>query len=461
MANVLLVDDEQNVLLTYRAVLERGGHRVSTASTAEDALALFDNEGADVIVTDMNMPGISGIELVKRIRQKSPETEIIVMTGAGSERTGIQAMQAGAYDYLRKADIVPDELILLVEKAAEKSSLQTAIELRTRIAGLREGFENIIGEDPELLEVLGVVKKVAATDSSVLIYGESGTGKELIAEALHANSPRKTKPFVPINCGALPKDLQESELFGYVKGAFTGAQTNKKGLFEEANGGTIFLDELGEMELPLQVKLLRFLQDHKLFRIGDAKPIVVDVRVICATNKDLKKLIAEKRFREDLYYRVNVIALVLPPLRERKGDIPRLAQFFCSVFAERFGRGECKLSDNALEQLLNYDWPGNIRELQNVLERSVILADNPVIGTEHFPKDFNEPHVNLREILEDQPTLDELEKRYILDTLRVTKGNKVLTCERLGISNTTLWRKLKEYGVAQEAGIREETPMVV
>ena len=458
MANVLLVDDEQNVLLTYRTILERGGHRVSTATTAEDAMRTFDEEGADVIVTDMNMPGISGIELVKRIRQKSPGTEIIVMTGAGSERTGIQAMQAGAYDYLKKADIVPDELVLLVEKAAEKSSLQTAIELRTRIAGVREGFENIIGEDAELLSVLSVVKKVAPTDSSVLIFGESGTGKELIAEALHVNSPRKTKPFVPINCGALPKDLQESELFGYVKGAFTGAQTNKKGLFEEANGGTIFLDELGEMELPLQVKLLRFLQDHKVFRIGDAKPITVDVRVICATNKDLKKLIAEKRFREDLYYRVNVISLTLPPLRERKGDIPRLAQFFCDIYSERFGRGECRLSEEALKELTRYDWPGNIRELQNVLERSVILADSPIIGSEHFPKDFNEPRVNYREILEEQPTLDELEKRYILETLRATRNNKVLTCERLGISNTTLWRKLKEYGMAQEAGLKEEVP---
>ena len=458
MANVLLVDDEQNVLLTYRTILERGGHRVSTATTAEDAMRTFDEEGADVIVTDMNMPGISGIELVKRIRQRSPGTEIIVMTGAGSERTGIQAMQAGAYDYLKKADIVPDELVLLVEKAAEKSSLQTAIELRTRIAGVREGFENIIGEDAELLRVLAVVKKVAPTDSSVLIFGESGTGKELIAEALHVNSPRKTKPFVPINCGALPKDLQESELFGYVKGAFTGAQTNKKGLFEEANGGTIFLDELGEMELPLQVKLLRFLQDHKVFRIGDAKPITVDVRVICATNKDLKKLIAEKRFREDLYYRVNVISLTLPPLRERKGDIPRLAQFFCDLFAERFGRGEVRLSEEALRELTRYDWPGNIRELQNVLERSVILADGPIVGSEHFPKDFNEPRVNVREILEEQPTLDELEKRYILETLRATRNNKVLTCERLGISNTTLWRKLKEYGMAQEAGLKEEVP---
>src|SRR5665213_351361 len=365
MANVLLVDDEQNILLTYRTVLERGGHRVSTASTAEDALRSFENEGADVIVTDMNMPGISGIELVKKIRQRSPGTEIIVMTGAGSERTGIQAMQAGAYDYLKKADIVPDELVLLVEKAAEKRSLQTANDLHTRIAGLREGFENIIGEDPVLLEILRVVKKVAPTDSTVLINGESGTGKELIAEALHINSPRKSKPFVPINCGALPKDLQESELFGYVKGAFTGAQTNKKGLFEEANGGTIFLDELGEMELPLQVKLLRFLQDHKVFRIGDAKPITVDVRVICATNKDLKKLINEKRFREDLYYRVNVISLVLPPLRERKEDIPALAHFFCELFAERFGRGECQLSENAIEVLMGYEWPGNIRELQN------------------------------------------------------------------------------------------------
>ncbi len=456
MANVLLVDDEQNILLTYRTILERGGHRVETASTAEDALKAFEAEGADVIVTDMNMPGISGIELVKQIRQRSPGTEIIVMTGAGSERTGIQAMQAGAYDYLRKSDIVPDELVLLVEKAAEKSSLQTAIALRTRIAGLREGFENIIGEDPQLLEVLSVVKKVAPTDSTVLIGGESGTGKELIAEALHINSSRKNKPFVPINCGALPKDLQESELFGYVKGAFTGAQTNKKGLFEEANGGTIFLDELGEMELPLQVKLLRFLQDQKIYRIGDAKPILVDVRVICATNKDLKRLIAEKRFREDLYYRVNVISLHLPPLRERKSDIPILAQFFCQRFSEKFGRPECQLSEKALEELMNYSWPGNIRELQNVLERSVILAEGPSIGTEHFPKDLYDARVRISDIVDDQPTLDELEKRYILETLRATQGNKVLTCERLGISTTTLWRKLKEYGVAQEVGMKEE-----
>jgi two-component system response regulator HydG len=446
MANVLLVDDEQNILLTYKAILERGGHRVATASTAEEALKTFEAEGADIIVTDMNMPGMSGIELVKLIRQRSQGTEIIVMTGAGSERTGIQAMQAGAYDYLRKSDIQPDELVLLVEKAAEKSSLQHAISLRTRIAGLREGFENIIGETQNLLDVLSVVKKVAPTDSTVLVLGESGTGKELIAEAIHVNSGRKNKPFVPINCGALPKDLQESELFGYVKGAFTGAATNKKGLFEEANGGTIFLDELGEMELPMQVKLLRFLQDHKVFRIGDSKPIPVDVRVICATNKDLKKLIVEKKFREDLYYRVNVISLSLPPLRERKTDIPVLANYFVSKYAERFGKGDCYLSNAALEELMSYEWPGNIRELQNVIERSVILAEGSEIGSEHFPKDLTEPKVNVANILQDQPSLDELEKRYILETLKACHGNKVLTCERLGISTTTLWRKLKEYG---------------
>lgn len=456
MASVLLVDDEQNILLTYRTVLERGGHRVATASTAEDALRLFETEGADVIVTDMNMPGISGIELVKQIRQRSPGTEVIVMTGAGSERTGIQAMQSGAYDYLRKSDIVPEELVLLVEKAAEKSSLQTAIALRTRIAGLREGFENIIGEDPALLDVLKVVKKVAPTDSTCLINGESGTGKELIAEALHLNSDRKNKPFVPINCGALPKDLQESELFGYVKGAFTGAQTNKKGLFEEANGGTIFLDELGEMELPLQVKLLRFLQDHKIYRIGDSKPIAVDVRVICATNKDLKRLIEEKKFREDLYYRVNVISLKLPPLRERKSDIATLAQYFIDKYCERFARPQARLTPEAVEELEAYDWPGNIRELQNVIERSVILAESPEIGSEHFPKDLVESRVSVGSILEDNPTLDELERRYILETLRVTGNNKVLTCERLGISTTTLWRKLKEYGVTEKSMAEEE-----
>ena len=456
MANVLLVDDEQNILLTYKVVLERGGHRVSTASTAEEAMKTFEIEGPDVIVTDMNMPGMSGIELVKIIRQKSPGTEVIVMTGAGSERTGIQAMQSGAYDYLKKSDIQPEELVLLVEKAAEKSSLQTAIALRTRIAGLREGFENIIGEDPNLLEVLSVVKKVAPTDSSILILGDSGTGKELIAEAVHINSNRKNKPFVPINCGALPKDLQESELFGYVKGAFTGAQANKKGLFEEANGGTIFLDELGEMELPMQVKLLRFLQDHKIFRIGDSKPIPVDVRVICATNKDLKKLIIEKKFREDLYYRVNVISLTLPPLRDRKGDIPVLANYFIAKYCERFGRPTAHLSPDAMEELVSYEWPGNIRELQNVIERAVILNDGAEIGTDHFPKDLTEPRVNVASILQDQPTLEELEKRYILDTFKACHGNKVLTCDRLGISTTTLWRKLKQFGVDQEVDIGEE-----
>ncbi len=459
MANVLLVDDEQNILLTYKAIFERGGHRVSTASTAEDGLRLFDTEGSDVIVTDMMLPGMSGIDLVKSIKKKSPDTEIIVMTGAGSERTGIEAMRAGAYDYIKKADVQPDELALLVEKAAEKSSLQSAIGLRARIAGLREGFENIIGENQNLMEVLSVVKKVAPTDSSVLILGESGTGKELIAEAIHLNSHRKTKPFVPINCGALPKDLQESELFGYVKGAFTGANTNKKGLFEEANGGTIFLDELGEMELPMQVKLLRFLQDHKIFRIGDSKPILADVRVICATNKDLKKQIAEKKFREDLYYRVNVISLMLPPLRDRKSDIPVLANYFVQKYCERFGKPHRALSQEAMEEMISYDWPGNIRELQNVIERSVILSEGAEIGSDHFPKDLTEPRVNVQNILQEQPTLDELEKRYILETLRACNNNKVLTCERLGISTTTLWRKLKQYGVDQEAGIETEEAM--
>ncbi len=456
MASVILVDDEQSVLVGYKAILERGGHRVSTAGTAEDAILLFESEGADVVVTDVNMPGMSGIELLGIILKRSPCTEVIVMTGAGSERTGIQAMQAGAYDYLRKVDIHPEELVLLVDKAAEKSSLQMAIALSTRIAGLREGFENIIGEDPALMEVLRIVKKVAPTDSTVLINGDSGTGKELIAEALHLNSSRKNKPFVPINCGALPKDLQESELFGYVKGAFTGAQANKKGLFEEANGGTVFLDELGEMEPPLQVKLLRFLQDHKVYRIGDSKPIPVDIRIICATNKDLKKLIAEKKFREDLYYRVNVISLTLPPLRDRKSDIPVLAQYFVDLYCVRFGRPESRLSPEAMKELVAYDWPGNIRELQNVMERSVILAESEVIGSEHFPKDLLEGHVNVEKMFDGQPSLEELEKRYILAILKACRGNKLVTSERLGISTTTLWRKLKQWGLTHEANSEEE-----
>ncbi len=456
MANVLLVDDEQNILLTYKTILERGHHRVSTASSAEEAMTLFEQEGPDVIVTDIQLPGMTGIELVKSLRQKAANTEIIVMTGTGNERTGIEAMRAGAYDYIRKADIQPEELLLLVDKAAEKGSLQTAIALHSKIAGLREGFESIIGNDPKLLEVLSVVKKVADTDSSVLILGESGTGKELIAEALHTNSSRRSKPFVPINCGALPKDLQESELFGYVKGAFTGAQVNKKGLFEEANGGTIFLDELGEMELSMQVKLLRFLQDHKIYRIGDSKPILADVRVICATNKDIRKLIAEKKFREDLYYRVNVISLPLPALRERKSDIPQLVEYFIEKFSKRFGRPQKRVSSETMTELQSYEWPGNIRELQNVLERSVILSDGSEISSDHFPKDLTEPRVNVFGLMQEQPTLDELEKRYILETLKACRSNKVLTCERLGISTTTLWRKLKQYGVEQEGALETE-----
>jgi transcriptional regulator with PAS, ATPase and Fis domain len=318
---------------------------------------------------------------------------------------------------------------------------------------IAEGFVNIIGEDSQFLEVLSVVRKIAPTDSTVIIYGESGTGKELIAETIHDNSLRRSLPFIRVNCGTISNDLQESKLFEYIKGALSGADKNSGGVFEQARGGTVFLDEIGKMELSVQATLLRFLDDRKIFHNGEQKP--VDVRVICATSRDLKKLIAEKKFREDLYYRLTVISLNLPALRERKADIPALARFFCGKFAEKFGREEYSISSEALQALMDYHWPGNIRELRNVLERSAILAYGPAIGIDHFPKALNEPNGSLYDLIRDQPVLAELEKRYILHTLHGMRGNKAKACESLGISTTTLWRKLKEYGIANETATKE------
>lgn len=450
MASVLLVDGDQNTVLTYRTVLERGGHRVSVASTFEDAIRLFDTEGADAIVANMDTPGKSSMEFVKLIRQQSPATGIIVMTGVGNERNGIQAMKSGADVFVRKSDIQSEELILLVEKAIEKSKLQTEITLRTRLASMPDGFNDIIGEDSHLLEVLKVARKVAPTDLTILITGESGTGKKLLAQVLHASSSRRSGPFVPIHCAALPKASLESELFGHLKGAFAGAETHKKGFFEEASGGTIFLDEIAELESTVQFKLLRFLQEHTIVRIGDSNPIPLDIRVICASSKDLKMLIGEKKFREDLYYCINAITLALPPLRDRRGDIPALSQNFVERYGGQFGRFTLRFSREAIERLTTYDWPGNIRELQNVIERSVLRSDSDEVGTSHLPKEVMESGSTVAELSGDSPTLQELERRYILGTLRDCRGNKGLICERLGISTTTLWRKLKVYGESEK-----------
>jgi DNA-binding NtrC family response regulator len=359
-------------------------------------------------------------------------------------------MKLGAYDYIQKP-FDKDEFLMLVNKALERKNLINEVEQLQNELREKYRFENIIGNSNPMMKVLSMVSKVAKTDSTVLISGESGTGKELVAKATHLNSRRKNRSFITINCGALPENLQESELFGHVRGAFTGAIKDKRGLFQEANGGTLFLDEVGETALSTQVKILRFLQDGEIRRVGENEPLNVDVRLIAATNKDLKREIEEGTFREDLYYRLNVIPIHLPALRERRDDIPLLVNHFLKIYAERTKKNNPTVSPEAMNILMQYNWPGNVRELENVIERGLILAAKNAIQPEDLPATLIESeqvqNTDLEVIVGGEQTLEELEKKHILSTLERVAWNQKKASDILGISTTTLWRKLKSYGI--------------
>jgi len=450
MTDILLVDDEKSVRTTLSLMLKRVGYDVEEAANGKSALEQVKNKFFDLVITDLKMEPVDGMEVLRKVKSINDTTEVMVMTAFSTVESGVEAMKLGAYDYIQKP-FDKDEFLILVKKALERRELISEVEHLQNELREKYRFENIIGNSNRMMEVLAMVSKVAKTDSTVLIAGESGTGKELIAKATHLNSRRKNRAFVTINCGALPENLQESELFGHVRGAFTGAIKDKRGLFQEANGGTLFLDEIGETALSTQVKLLRFLQDGEIRRVGENEPLYVDVRLIAATNQDLKQLIEESRFREDLYYRLNVIPIDLPPLRERRDDIPLLAGHFLNVYAERTKKNNPSISPEGMKFLMQYDWPGNVRELENVIERALILASKNVIFPEDLPggilnnkkQTASEPET----LLSDDQTLEDLEKKYILITLDKCVWNQKKASEILGISTTTLWRKLKLYGI--------------
>ena len=445
---ILVIDDETSILNTLEILLRGEGFEVITQTSGNDALDHWDDLDPDIVLTDIRMPGFTGMDVLTAVRDKDPQVPVILMTAQASLQSAIEAVNRGAFYYLQKP-FSNDDLLALCRRAAENHTLKREnVQLKKEIK-LRDTSraEKPIGADSEFLEILELAKTVAPTDSTVLITGESGTGKEVFARFIHRLSHREDGPFTSVNCGALPENLLESELFGHVKGSFTGAVKDKDGLLVAARGGTFFLDEIGEMSPSLQVKLLRAIQEREVVPVGSTRPVDIDVRIIAATNRDLEEEMRRGGFRSDLYYRLNVISLHMPPLRHRQDDIPLLADHFLQRLATD-GK-ELKIEDDAVERLRAYDWPGNVRELENALERAVVLAGGERIGLEHLPERVVEPPP--QRLVADRapvnPTLEAIERAYVLWVLEAEEGNKARAAETLGIDPSTLYRKLNRYGV--------------
>ncbi len=379
MATILIVDDDELVLESLKLVLKEAGHKVRSSTSPEKALSIFDRHPIDLVITDMKMPGMSGIELLERIKKKDPDCPVIMITAYATVETAVEAMKKGAIDYIMKP-FSADELELVVKRALEEKAIKEENARLKEIVkdSVKDAHDLFVGQHPKVMELKALVEKVAPTDATVLIMGESGTGKELVARMIHSLSQRRDGPYVRMNCAAIPEGLIESELFGYEKGAFTGAVQSRKGKFELANGGTILLDEIGEMPINLQAKLLRVLQEKEIDRLG-GKTLPIDVRVIATTNRDLAKEVKEGRFREDLFYRLSVVPIYIPPLRERREDVPLLAEYFLHIYSKKIGKEVSKISSEAMEILSSYPWPGNVRELENCIHRAVILSTGPII----------------------------------------------------------------------------------
>jgi len=439
MARILIVDDQDNARSMLAEMLRSEGYDVHQAQDGESACELVEGNGYDLVITDLRMGDVGGLEVLRRTRESSPVTPVIVMTAFGTIEDAVEAMRFGAHDFVQKP-FVEEELMTKVARAArtrEPGAETASSEFRERY-----NFGNIIGESAEIRDVLGRIVRIAPTDATVLITGESGTGKELVARAIHANSLRGERPFVSINCAALTETLLESELFGHVRGAFTGAVQTRKGLFEEANGGTFFFDEIAETPPSLQAKLLRAIQEGEIRRLGDNSSINVDARIIAATNQDLRTLIEQKRFREDLYYRLNVARFELPPLRERKEDIAPIVQSFLEKYGNKMGR-HATLGAGVLDYLLSYDFPGNIRELENLIEQGVALAQDGQLQLSDIAPNSNGNGGSLHERQSLADLVQEVERGAIIRALRQVEGNKERAAELLGLSPTTLWRKMK------------------
>ncbi|HEY3453338.1 MAG TPA: sigma-54 dependent transcriptional regulator [Bryobacteraceae bacterium] len=450
---VLVVDDDSSLRRVMKMQLEEAGYQVALASDGEQAGAIINEQRPKLVITDLLMPGMGGLELLKQIRDNRLETTVIMITAFGSVETAVEAMKSGAYDYVTKP-IDYEGLVLAVHRAMERQSLLEEVRSLRSALDERYGFENIVGRSKRLLHVLDMAARVAQHDSTVLLLGETGTGKELLARAIHQNGRRKNKPFVTINCGAIPKELLESELFGFTRGAFTGAHTAKAGKIEMADGGTLFLDEVGELPLDMQVKLLRLLQNGEIEKLGSTAQAVVDVRVIAATNRNLPAMIEDGAFREDLYYRLAVIPLALPPLRERKEDIPELVQHLLRKLKARHGHPDLTMAPALISHLCNYRWPGNVRELENVLERMLVLSSGNQIGVSDLPDEMKQTPPAQGSFLFDLPengiSLEGVERELLLRAIEKFNGNQTQAARFLDISRRTLIYRMEKHGLRRD-----------
>ena len=446
---ILVVDDEASQRELVSGYLKKQGFEVFTAAGGESALELFRQAPMELILTDQRMPGLSGLDLLKAAREINPETQVIVMTAYGSVETAVEAMRDGAADYVAKP-LNLDELRQKIQRIVEQHRLYAENRALREELKSRHRIEGIIGESGQMVEVISLVQRVAASEATVLIRGESGTGKELIAKAIHYASPRAARPLVRVNCAALPENLLESELFGHEKGSFTGAISTRKGRFELADTGTLFLDEIGDLPLHLQAKLLRVLQEREFERVGSSQPIKVNVRILSATHRDLESLMRAGQFRDDLYYRLNVVTILVPPLRERRQDLPPLMDHFLKLFAAKNGKSLRGFSRAARDALLRYDYPGNVRELENLLERAVVLCRGDVIDRGDLPLILDDPDALSEAQTQLTAAVEGLERRMIREALKRANGVQTRAAELLGVTERALRYKLKKYGFQGE-----------
>lgn len=445
-ANILVIDDEESMRDSCQQTLSRDGNHVKAAKNGSEGLIMLARESFDLIILDLKMPGLSGMEVLKKIKEDDPESMVIVITGYATVESAVEAIKTGAFDFIPKP-FTPDSLRTIVRRALDRREL--ALENVLLRSELKASFgpDVIIGQSKSMKKVEELVQKVGPTDTTILISGESGTGKELVARAIHRHSSRKGKPFVAVDCGSLVENLFESELFGHVKGSFTSATATKYGRFELANGGTLFFDEIGNISINIQTKLLRVLQEREITKVGGSQVIKVDVRIVTATNNDLQKAVKEETFREDLFYRLSVVPITLPPLRERRDDIPLLANYFLKKYNLKRKKKIKAISDQAMKALVEYNWPGNVRELENAVERAVVLAENDVIKSSDLLYYGLSVEAYSRSYMYKTQRLVDVEREYIAKTLEMFSGHKGKTAKALGIDRKTLRVKLKRYGI--------------
>ncbi len=459
MAHILIVDDEASMREMLAIMLQREGYAVATAEDGARGLALIKDNRFDLIISDIQMPHLTGIELLREINRLNLELLVLMITAYSSTEEAVEAMKLGAYDYITKP-FKNDEIRLVIRNALERNNLQRENRELKKKLGERWSFDRLVGKSPAMKKVVSLLERIAPSEASVLIMGESGTGKELVAQSLHHHSGRKNQPFIPINCGAIPENLLESELFGHERGAFTGADKRKEGLFESANGGTLFLDEIGELPMAMQVKLLRVLQEREFRRVGGTKTLPLDIRLLAATNRDLEEAVGAGEFREDLYYRLNVVGVELPPLRERQADIPLLVNHFCQ---QRSGQSEMPLSTEVLNCLLDYSWPGNIRELENFVERCIVLGWEEQVTSDSLPPNMISRAKRADSFQLEVPEegfalekwLEEAERTLLLDALEKSGGVRKKAAELLGISFRSIRYRLSKLGL----GAEDSSPM--